>query len=142
MGPVISLFVSIGVVVTMLAVSADAQRPEGVKSAAPSPVAKGDVLADVDGVPITTEEIEKALAVQLSKLEEQIYTLKRQRVDAMIVERLIAKEAAKRGISDAALLDAEVTSKVGLVTEQEIDAFYKANNLAKDDDATRRAVGA
>src|SRR5688500_17575896 len=56
----------------------------------------------------------------------------------MIVERLIAKEATKRGVSDAALLDAEVTSKVGLVTEQEIDAFYKANNLAKDDDLTRR----
>ena len=75
-------------------------------------------MADVDGVPITTEDVEKALSVQLSKLEEQIYTLKRQRLDAMIVERLIAKEAAKRGISDAALLDAEVTSKVGMVTEQ------------------------
>jgi protein-disulfide isomerase len=31
-----------------------------------------------------------------------------------------------------------VTSKVSLVKEQEIDAFYKANNLAKDEDATRR----
>ena len=99
---------------------------------------RATVLAEVDGVPITKEEIEKALAVQLSKLEEQIYTLKQRRLDAMIVERVIAKEAAKRGVSEAALLDAEVTSKVGLVTEQEIDAFYQANNLPKDDDATRR----
>ena len=76
--------------------------------------------------------------MQLSKLEEQIYTLKQQRLDAMIVERLIAKEAATRGVSESALLDAEVTSKVGLVTEQEVDAFYQANNLAKDDDAARR----
>jgi protein-disulfide isomerase len=89
-------------------------------------------------VPITKEEIEKALAVQLSKLEEQIYTLKQRRLDAMIVERLIAKEAAKRGVSEATLLDAEVTSKVGLVTEQEIDAFYQASKLPKDDDPTRR----
>ena len=127
------------VVALMLgAVSADAQRSEADKAKAPSPVAKGEVLADVDGVPITAEEVEKALAAQLSKLEEQIYTLKRQRLDTMIVERLIAKEAAKRKLSDAALLDAEVTSKVGLVTEQEIDAFYKANNLAKDDDVARR----
>jgi protein-disulfide isomerase len=126
------------VVVMLVAVSADVQRSEGEKATAPSPVAKGEVLAEVDGVPITKEEIEKALAVQLSKLEEQIYTLKQRRLDAMIVERLIAKEAAKRGVSETAILDAEVTSKVGLVTEQEIDAFYQANNLLKDDDATRR----
>jgi protein-disulfide isomerase len=119
-------------------VSGDVQPTEGEKATAPSPVAKGAVLAEVDGVPITKEEIEKALAVQLSKLEEQIYTLKQRRLDAMIVERLIAKAAAKRGVSQTALLDAEVTSKVRLVTEQEVDAFYQANNVPKDDDATRR----
>ncbi len=139
MRPVMLLCLSSVVVVVMLvAVSADAQRFEGEKATAPSPVAKAEVLADVDGVPITKEEIEKALAVQLSKLEEQIYTLKQRRLDAMIVERLIAKEAAKRGVSETALLDAEVTSKVSLVTEQEVDAFYQANNLVKDDDTTRR----
>jgi protein-disulfide isomerase len=138
MGPVMLLGLSSVVVVMLVAVSADAQRSEGEKAKAPNPVAKGEVLADVDGVPITKEEIEKALAVQLTKLEEQIYTLKKQRLDAMIVERLIAKEAAKRGVSEAALLDAEVTSKVGLVTELEINAFYQANKLPKDDDATRR----
>ncbi len=138
MRPVMLLCLSSVVVVMLGAVSANPQRSEGEKAKAPSPVAKGELLADVDGVPITKEEIEKALAAQLSKLEEQIYTLKRQRLDSMIVERLIAKEAAKRGVSEAALLDAEVTSKVGLVTEQEINAFYQANNLVKDDDATRR----
>jgi protein-disulfide isomerase len=126
------------VIVVLLAVSADAQRSEGRKATTPSPRATGEVLADVDGVPITKDEIEKALAAQLSKLEEQIYTLKQRRLDAMIVERLIAKEAATRGVSDAALLDAEVTAKVGLVTEQEIDAFYRANNVPKDDDVARR----
>src|SRR5262245_2404798 len=136
--PVLLLFLSSAVVVTLSAVSADAQRPDSGKATAPSPAARGEVLAEVDGVPITKEEIDTALAVQLSKLEEQIYTLKQRRLDAMIVERLIAKEAAKRGVSETALLDAAVTSKVGLVTEQEIDAFYQANNLVKDDDATRR----
>src|SRR5215204_5016248 len=137
---VMLLCLSSVVVMMLVAVSADAQRSEGGKATAPSPAAKGAVLAEVDGVPITQEEIDKALAVQLSKLEEQIYTLKQRRLDAMIVERLIAKEAAKRGVSETALLDAEVTSKVGLVTEQEINAFYQANNLPKDKDgdATRR----
>ena len=46
--------------------------------------AAGDALAEVDGVAITSEELEKPLVPQLSKLEEQIYNLKRQRLDALI----------------------------------------------------------
>jgi protein-disulfide isomerase len=138
MRPVTFLRLSSFVAMMLVVVPADAQRSEPDRAKASSPAAKGDVLADIDGMPITTEEVEKALAVQLSKLEEQIYTLKRQRLDAMIVERLIAKEAAKRGVSETALIDAEVTAKVGLVTEQEIDAFYKTNNLVKSDDASQR----
>ena len=84
-------------------------------------------LAVVDGVTIGSEEVEKSLAGQLSKLEEQIYNLKRQKLDALINEKLLAKEAAKRKLTVLALLDAEVTSKVGLVTEQEIEKFYQEN---------------
>jgi protein-disulfide isomerase len=93
----------------------------------PNAHAAGDMLAEVDGVAITSEEVEKSLAGQLSKLEEQIYNLKRQKVDALINEKLLQKEAAKRKVSVPQLLDAEVTSKVGLVTEQEIEKFYQEN---------------
>lgn len=89
--------------------------------------AAGDTLAEVNGVAITSEEVEKPLASQLGRLEEQIYNLKRQRVEALINEKLLAKEAAKRGISVPALLDIEVTSRIGLVTEQEIEKFYQEN---------------
>ena len=101
--------------------------------------AAGDTLAEVDGVAITSEEVEKLLASQLSKLEEQIYNLKRQRVEALINEKLLAKAAAKRGVSVPALLDAEVTSKVGLVTEQEIEKFYQENKAQlKGEESTVR----
>jgi len=89
--------------------------------------AADEPLAVVDGVAISSEEVEKSLAGQLSKLEEQIYNLKRQKLDALINEKLLAKEAAKRKLTVPALLDAEVTSKVGLVTEQEIEKFYQEN---------------
>lgn len=89
--------------------------------------AAAEPLAVVNGVAISPEEVEKPLALQLSKLEEQIYNLKRQRIDALINEKLLAEEAKKRSISVPALMDAEVTSKVGLVTEQEIENFYQAN---------------
>src|SRR5262245_11626094 len=84
-------------------------------------------LAEVDGIAITAEEVEKPLVPQLSKLEEQIYNLKRQRLDGLINDKLLEKEAAKRNLSVPALLDAEVTGKVGLVTEQEIEKFYQDN---------------
>jgi protein-disulfide isomerase len=84
-------------------------------------------LAEVDGEMITAEQLEKAIGAPLAKLHEQIYNLKRQRLEAMIAERLLAKEAATRGTSVPALLDTEVTAKVGVVTEQEIESFYQAN---------------
>ena len=84
-------------------------------------------LAEVDGVAISSDEVDKPLASQLSKLEEQIYNLKLQRLEALINEKLLATEAAKRKLTVPALLDAEVTAKVGLVTEQEIEKFYEDN---------------
>jgi protein-disulfide isomerase len=110
----------------------------GLAVAAQTP-AKGEPLAELDGEAITAEEVEKAIAAQLSKLEEQIYNLKRQKVEALITERLLAREAAKRGVTVQALLDAEVTTKVALVTEQEIETSYQANKTRlKGDEATVR----
>jgi protein-disulfide isomerase len=102
----------------------------GLLAAAHAPAAS-EPLAEVDGEAIVAEEVEKAIAAQLSKLEEQIYTLKRQKVEALIAERLLAREAEKRG------LHAEVTTNVALVTEQEIETFYQANrDRLKSDEAT------
>jgi protein-disulfide isomerase len=101
--------------------------------------AADDILAEVDGVVITSGEVEKPLASQLTKLEEQIYNLKRQRLEALINDKLLAKEAAKRKLTAPALLDAEVTAKVGLVTEQEIEKFYQENkNQLKGEESSLR----
>lgn len=94
--------------------------------AAAETAATGDPLAEVDGEAITAGEVENALGAPLRRLEEQIYALKRQALEALIAERLLAREAAERGITVRALLDAEVTAKAGPVSEQEIDAAYQA----------------
>jgi protein-disulfide isomerase len=88
---------------------------------------QSEPLAVVNGETISTEELNRALGAKLSQLEEQAYKLKRQELDALIAQRLLAQEAKKREISVAALSDAEVTAKVGLVTEKEIDDFYQQN---------------
>ena len=89
--------------------------------------AKSEAVAEVNGVTIKAAEIDKAIGMQIAKLEEQIYQLRQQKLEALIREKLLADEALKRGISVQALLDAEVTSKVPPVADQDIETFYQAN---------------
>lgn len=96
-------------------------------------------VAEINGEPITAEEFDRALGVKAAQLEEQLYNLKRQELDNLISQKLLAQEAAKRKLSVTALLDQEVTSKIGLVTEFEIDSFYQANKSSfPGDEATAR----
>ena len=84
-------------------------------------------LAEVNGETITAAEIEQALGAQVRRLEQQIYEMKRQRLEAVIGERLLALEAARQGLAVQALLDAEVTAKAEPVSDEEVERFYQAN---------------
>jgi len=84
-------------------------------------------VAEVNGETITAAEIEQALGAQVRRLEQQIYEMKRQRLEAVIGERLLATEAARQGLAVQALLDAEVTAKAEPVTDEEVERFYQAN---------------
>ena len=97
-------------------------------------------LALINDEPITSDEVEKPLGAQISKLEEQIYALKRQRLEGLIQTRLLAKEAAKRGLSVPALLEAEVATKISPVTEQEIETYYQANKTKYPGDNYRQTI--
>jgi protein-disulfide isomerase len=96
-------------------------------------------LAEVNGDLITIKDLEQAAGAKLIQLEEQLYEFKRRELDILIADRLFAQEAARRGMSVSALLDYEVTGKVALVTEQEIDAFQQANrDRVRGNEATAR----
>ena len=84
-------------------------------------------LAVVNGEAITADQVKEALGVKLAKLQEQLYTLKQRELDTLIANHTPCTGSQETGISVAALLDEEVTAKVGLVTETEIDAFFQAN---------------
>ena len=81
------------------------------------------VLAELNGRSLTADEVAKGAGEPLARLEEQMYALKRQRIDNWIAQQLLADEAKSRGVTVRALLDEEVTAKVTLVTETEIDAY-------------------
>jgi len=97
-------------------------------------------LAEVNGEVITVENLDRALGVKLAQIQEQVYQFKRDELEELITQRLFTQEAAKRGISVSALLDVEITAKVTLVTETEIDAVFQENKarLSGVDEVTAR----
>jgi protein-disulfide isomerase len=101
-------------------------------------------VAEVDGEAITAEDLERALGTRLHQLELQIHELKRRQLDALIAERLLTREAQRRGIPVNALLDAEVEAKAAAVTAEEVDAVYQASRarLRGDEAAVREQLRA
>ena len=95
------------------------------------------VLAEVDGEPITEDDLRNQLGLPLSRLEQQVHEMRRDGLDRLIGDKLLAREAARRGVSVPALVDAEITSKVRPVSDADADAFYEANKArlsgSKDD---------
>ena len=86
-----------------------------------------EVLATVEGQPITAADVRKALGQNLAKLEEQAYELKKQQVDELIAPRPVAAQAARRGPPVDDLVRLEVTAKLAPVGASDIDAFVAAN---------------
>jgi protein-disulfide isomerase len=85
------------------------------------------VAAKVGDQVVTLEELEKALAPQLAKLQEQKFQLMESKLEELIEERLLALEAKRRGVTVEELFKAEVTSKVAEVSDAEVTTFMTQN---------------
>jgi protein-disulfide isomerase len=97
------------------------------QSASSSQGAQGETVAVVDGTPVTRQELEAAVAVQIAKLDEQAYGIRRDQLEELITTRILMAEATRRGTSIEALIEDEVMKKVAAITEPELDAFIAAN---------------
>jgi protein-disulfide isomerase len=88
------------------------------------------VVAQVGGASITLEEVDRRAAGKLQRLRNEEYDVRRQALDEMIVERLFQKEAAERGVTQDALLKAEVDAKVTPPTAGDVKTVYEQNRAA------------
>ena len=86
-----------------------------------------DLLAVVNGAPITAAEVDAKLGASLAKLQEQIYTMQRAQLDTLIEEKLLAAEAAKRKVTLDALTQAEINARIQPVTTADASTFFEAN---------------
>lgn len=116
MGIGLGVFLS-GLLAERFVIGAGAQEKKG----------EPGVAARVNEQVITLEELTRAVALELSRLEEQRYQLMESKLDELIAERLLTQEAKRRGVTGEALLQAEVVSKVPEVTEVEVTTFITQN---------------
>ena len=84
-------------------------------------------LAIVNGVTISARDIEKATGDSVRNLQKQVVEARKRELDLLINSKLLALEAAKRGISTTKLLENEVLAKVKPPTPAETQAFYDQN---------------
>lgn len=85
------------------------------------------IVAEVDGEKITEETLNEVISGQLAQIQSQVYDIKKQGLDNLIDERLVAKEAKKRGITVDELFKVEVADKVGTINDEEVQIFYNDN---------------
>ncbi|HEY8231772.1 MAG TPA: thioredoxin domain-containing protein [Vicinamibacteria bacterium] len=119
-------------VVAPLALAA-CSRPGGSAAPGPSSASKPatgtGVVAEVNGGPILASELEQRVGSRLTRLKQEEYEIRRQVLDEMIGERLVAAQAQKSGLSAEALLQREVDAKVKLPSETEIRGIYEQNKF-------------
>ena len=108
---------------------AGAQVKKNVEFATPpaTPADRARVLATVNGKNITSGDVEDALLPLVASVQEQVYVLRKQDVDTKVNDILLNQEAQKRGVTARAVIDAEVTNKVPVVTEAQAQDFYNKN---------------
>ncbi len=83
-------------------------------------------VAEINGDTISLQDLKQASGEQLAMLEDQAYRLKQQKLEQMIGDRLLAREASRRKISVESLIQAEITSQAA-VTAEEIHNVYELN---------------
>lgn len=83
--------------------------------------------AEVAGQVITMEELEAPFLTRVHEMQQEIYRLKKQRLDQMVADLLLYKEAQALGISVQDLVSDEVLSKTPMVTDAEVDGYLEEN---------------
>lgn len=85
------------------------------------------VFATVNGISITSRDIEEGLRPLIFRVQQQVYAYRKADLDLKINDLLLELEAKRQGMSPRALLDHAVRTKLPIVSEQQAKAFYNEN---------------
>jgi len=86
-----------------------------------------EVVAVVNGVRITRQEVDSRIEPQLAELRKTVTEARARELDLQINSKVLDAEAKKRGKTTNKLLEEEIVSKVTEPTEAEAQKFYNEN---------------
>jgi protein-disulfide isomerase len=105
--------------------SAACQAGTSARAATPAAAATASIVAQGKGISISAAELDKAAEGKLSRLRQQEYEVKKDVLDQMIGDALLAQEAKARGIAVDDLVKKEVEDKVAAPTKEAVDTLYE-----------------
>jgi hypothetical protein len=82
------------------------------------------VFATLDGVNITSRDIEDSLRALIFRVQQQVYALRKQDLDIKINDMLLEREAKRLGVTPQELINLNVRTKVPIITDEQARAFY------------------
>ncbi|MDJ0851448.1 MAG: thioredoxin domain-containing protein [Myxococcota bacterium] len=107
-----------------------AAQPSAAPQGTTSVAAGGDLAAEVNGVAITTAELDQWIKddwfANAAGTPSKLYEMRSQALDALIAERLVTTKAQEQGIGEEELIRRGV-EKLGSVTDEEVEAFFNDN---------------
>lgn len=92
------------------------------------------VFATINGVNITSRDIEEGLLPLIFSVQQQVYALRKQDLDVQINDLLLAQESKRLGLSPKTLLDQNVGTLMILPTEKEMREFHNAKKATMPGD--------
>jgi hypothetical protein len=92
------------------------------------------VFASVNGVNITSSDIETSLLPLIFQVQQQVYAFRKRDVDLRINDLVLEHEARRLGTTPHALINQHVNAKVQIATEEQARAFYNANKAQLNGD--------
>jgi protein-disulfide isomerase len=93
----------------------------------PTTVSGVGVVAEVNGAPVMASELDAKAASRLVAVRQQEYEIRKQALDELIAERLVAAEAARRKLSVEDLLRQEVDAKASDLPAAQVETIYDQN---------------
>lgn len=82
------------------------------------------VFATVNGVNITSLDIEQGLLPLIFQVQQQVYALRKRDLDLKINDLLLEEEAKRLGTTPRALIDQHVRAKAPIISDERARAFY------------------
>lgn len=92
------------------------------------------VFATVNGVNITSRDIEEGLLPLIFNVQKQVYALRKQDLDVRINDLLLEEEAKRLGTNPRALLEQNIGSMMLLPTDKQMRDYHKVHKATMPGD--------